>query len=406
MKKIINTTKEKYKILDFLYDDNEVEIDYYSDEEDKINAVITEGMDITDFFHLKYEDLPSIINIDILSTKIGNDIIIGHGISKENNVITIKFYFDNLTDVENYKEFTIYELLRTTEKIAKTKDNIKILSEFSNDSGVYSMTLGVIVPFKETIEGTYFEAKKELDILFIEAEKYLMRFDEIVASTNKYTLTLPDTLKTCISQYLLFFEEFVFRAKGKTVLVNVNKINKGLEVEINPLASASPVEISTWLKEYVDFIRQKIENLTINFENGVSTFEANILIIDLKNQISTLKNSVEIANLRSQQLLDENSFLRTLALSYAQKAPQLVLENENNKKNLKNLIAKGNISEAINELKKIIINNEKYLNQIILLEFRFNRTNYEIRNGISNNDDSKLELTKIINNILDLIDEI
>ncbi len=146
---------------------------------------------------------------------------------------------------------------------------------------------------------------------------------EQVSRFNYFTLPLPDKIKTAIKQYLMYFNEYVFVAKGKRIHFEVKFAKNGLEVEV--LKEEATEDISRYLEEYLGFIKRNIDDIQPEFETNLPAIKQDLLTIELKNQLRHLQTSLEIKQV-------EIKFLNEKIADVEERAEQyynlLILENK------------------------------------------------------------------------------
>jgi Leucine-rich repeat (LRR) protein len=109
-------------------------------------------------------------------------------------------------------------------------------------------------------------------------------------------------IKVAFYQYLLYFNIYIEKSKGKRLDLRVEEDDTGLIIS-GHLKDRS--FIVTYLKEYVGFIKGKVEKIEPVFEKDVSSTEKELTMIELRNQIRHLQSQLELKNLESKMLNSE-----------------------------------------------------------------------------------------------------
>ncbi len=113
---------------------------------------------------------------------------------------------------------------------------------------------------------------------------------------------IPEVLKTCLQQYILFFKEFLKKVKGKEIYFNVTSIAVGLRIDIDPKEIGDFEELQKWFDEYMGYIYERGKEFKVEFEKEVSDIEAKLAMAELKNQIRYLEGQLEINKLTIENL--------------------------------------------------------------------------------------------------------
>jgi hypothetical protein len=127
-------------------------------------------------------------------------------------------------------------------------------------------------------------------------------------------LDLPEALKIAFKQYLIYFSDFVLRAKGKRIHFEVRSVGEGLEVEV--LKEEATDEINKYLAEYMGFIGARVENIDPEFQADVTLRERDLLLVELRGQVRHLQSSLEIKRLEVEFLRDKIHALEMQAERY------------------------------------------------------------------------------------------
>lgn len=315
MEKLI-ITKEGDKITDFNINGEIVDVDYFDYGEEIICAVIMKNMTIEEFFHLSKSDIPEVTNIDILvkpQLAIQFDFenfIYGNGFQKDENKFYQKFYLDNILGGDELYDKPGVLFVSVLEKVLTAKNDVEIFTNLEIDD-VARIGFKLELEFKDTVENQYNEALKIVNEYCKETLKILNDVDEAIIAKS-FKIRLPKEIRTAVKQYLIFFEEFVYKSKGYKIDLSIKKTEEGLQVNISEKENTSLDKLKNWMTEFVGLLYQNIDNLTIEFETPTTDFKADLLIADLKNQITSMKNSLEIARVENKYLSKDVDYLKEL----------------------------------------------------------------------------------------------
>ena len=142
--------------------------------------------------------------------------------------------------------------------------------------------------------------------------KQLNNYEESIMS-NIYNIPVDSKLKTALKQYLIYFPEYIEKAKGKKIKFEVTSTDEFLNIHIGKNADIDVV--NDYLMEYVGFIKTSIDKINPEIRSDLDKSESELLIIELKSQIRNLKTSMEIKNLE-KKFLDEQVHMLKDLLNY------------------------------------------------------------------------------------------
>jgi small GTP-binding protein len=128
----------------------------------------------------------------------------------------------------------------------------------------------------------------------IEEESYL-----------KQTLKVPKEFQTAIKQYLVYFNDFVRKAKGMGIKLEIHTGDDGLDLLLEDKAGTNIPLINKYLSEYTGFIKENIDNLAIFPESNMSDNNLGLLMIELRAQIRNLKTYLETIIFTNNRLKDD-----------------------------------------------------------------------------------------------------
>jgi Leucine-rich repeat (LRR) protein len=135
-------------------------------------------------------------------------------------------------------------------------------------------------------------------------------------------IEIPEALRTAFQQYLIFFNNFIEKAKSVKVDLQINQYNKGLEISYSN--SIDTPKIQEYLNEYIGFIRQEVDNINPKFETKLSKPKKDIFIVELKSQVRHLTGQVEIKKVENNMLQKQVEMLHEV-LVIGRQNPQPIL---------------------------------------------------------------------------------
>ncbi len=220
---------------------------------------------------------------------------------------------------------------------------------------------------------------------------------------------IPEVLKTCLQQYIVYFREFLFKVKGIKIFFNVSLIEEGLRLEIKPNEIGDGVKLQSWFDEYMEYIYEKEEEFKVNFETEVSDNEARIAMAELKNQIRYLESQLEIHAIAINALTSGNqSTMRRLQFpnkdNYFSNRNYSDIDDYLNA--LRNLLEKVKVRAAIDLLKDYTSHSGDLSisgDEIILLKSRLNSIEHEKLHEQISSDTYITKKQNIIMHILKII---
>lgn len=153
-------------------------------------------------------------------------------------------------------------------------------------------------------------------------------------------IELPETLRTAFQQYLVFFNDFIEKAKGIKIDLQVSKYDNGLEITY-PITIDSR-KIQSYLNEYIGFIRQKIDKVNPIFEKSIVQANRDLFIVELKNQLRHLTGQFEIKKVENNLLQKQVDMLYEV-LVVEKKNPQPIQINSSSQA-ISNSTATSNVT--------------------------------------------------------------
>lgn len=231
-------------------------------------------------------------------------------------------------------------------------------------------------------------------------------------STN-FRLNIPKVLLTAFQQYLLFFREYVYAAKGISVNYDVFVIGGALEISIEFSESLNDNLFVEYLEEYLDFARTNSVEV-INVEGNPEPNEIDLLRLNLELQVSNLSNQLKMKNWQIKYLeseleakrLEAKEMLSLIAkdISREIKVGEVVQGDRRNvHSECLRLIKEGLIEQVFDLLFNAGIENQDYYDDLLLLSRRWKDNENNDTRGIVDSGDYRRERSKISSSLLTLI---
>ncbi|WP_256006831.1 leucine-rich repeat domain-containing protein [Pedobacter deserti] len=129
-------------------------------------------------------------------------------------------------------------------------------------------------------------------------------------------------LKTAFFQYLIYFNSFVEKTKGKVFDLEVSSDDTGLTIS-GQVTDKEFIQI--YLIEFVGFIKEKVELIDPVFERSLTSNERELVMIELRNQVRHLSSQIELRNLENKMLTGEvNRLMRIIEFDKSHPQPILI----------------------------------------------------------------------------------
>jgi len=122
-------------------------------------------------------------------------------------------------------------------------------------------------------------------------------------------IKIPEDLRFGFKQYLVYFNEYLDKAKGLNIGLEIHSDEEGLELLVRSEHADKLSMINEYLSEYTDFIAKGINNITIVSDENTDEKHAAMLIVELRNQIRHLESNLEIKQVENHFLTDNVKFL-------------------------------------------------------------------------------------------------
>ncbi|HYG16317.1 MAG TPA: leucine-rich repeat domain-containing protein [Bacteroidia bacterium] len=176
-----------------------------------------------------------------------------------------------------------------------------------------------------------------LDIIDISENPLVFPYDQLInksllqwyhffnAKNGKINLgKIPQSIKTAIKQYLLYFSDYVKNFKGLDIKIEITDTTDGLEVNFNDSIDESIV--SDLLNEYLNFVGSNVEKVKPDFDIEKDEIAKDVAIVDLRNQLRFLQSSLETKAVEVRALRQERDNYFTL-LSTERQNPRPIMIN-------------------------------------------------------------------------------
>jgi hypothetical protein len=200
----------------------------------------------------------------------------------------------------------------------------KLPTEMSNLKSLTKITLAgnpITFPHGKALKGILPSQNALFQVLhhFVNEGAYTDRenFDKV----NR-KIEIPEALRTAFQQYLVFFNDFIEKAKSVKVDLQIKQYSEGLEISYSN--SIDTPKIQEYLNEYIGFIKQEVDNIKPKFETKLSKNKKDIFIVELKNQVRHLTGQVEIKKVENNLLQRQVEMLHEVLVIGSQN-PQPIL---------------------------------------------------------------------------------
>lgn len=393
--------------------------DGYNNNE--INELIHNNLDLQRMLRRSFRDIYGTgIFVGILGY---GGVFIGNIINKENGM----FYAENESYILSSNIKGVFKKLGFGSNEIKSIPSCNAL--ILNVEGK-----GEVLPFVDVsrIERNYYKKRGTN-----KNENFQFHFTEILDSDYFYDIReknyefkavlkkIPFALTTAIQQYLLFFREYVSTAKQVKIDFDVLKKEEGeLELTLRLNKEEDLERIQEYLKEYIALSREKFGS-PINVEGDPKPEEIDLLRLRIEQQINNLNMEIKFRDYKInhlekniEDLRQERQFiLENLGKSIDHSI--LLLKNTNNKllenkvsapKSIelsKECLSKGQISDAFILAKSVCKENDcSELNDVILLESKWNIILRQKNLGLKKPNEIEIEESRIIEGLIYILDTI
>jgi len=144
-------------------------------------------------------------------------------------------------------------------------------------------------------------------------------------------IQVSDKIHTIVKQYLVFFNDFVKKAKNKDIDFEVISIEDGLRLKLLVNDEYEFENIIKYLNEYIDFVKKNIDDLEVHFETNLEKDERTEFINDLKDEILHLNSRLKIKSDENKKLIqDVDRFYNLLKLNLSNPTPVFIKLNQDN----------------------------------------------------------------------------
>ena len=276
---------------------------------------------------------------------------------RNNDEFRIKYYFFQ-ADYQNLKGIPAIELLRYAEILAVQKNNIEITYPYEKDYDTADVGFVVKGDFGESFKDLYNNCNSIIDDLLEEVRKRYDSFTNVLQS-HKFQLNLPEEVVVPISQYLLYFNDYVQKAKGITVNMNLIKTTYGVELSFEQSDEIGIDSIKEWMFEYVSFTKQNINDISFPTSINLNENQLSIISLKLKQQISHLQNSLDIIRMENKLLKENSDYLKLLVQNFSNQPIQINNYIKNDSYNFVNEVINSSnlLSSNDQELVRLIYEN-------------------------------------------------
>ncbi len=237
--------------------------------------------------------------------------------------------------------------------------------------------------------------------LMIAKEKAEIAIKNISEKLNRYTfLKLDDFVKNAVIQYLSYFSSFVSESRKTSIKLNIEEVDEGINISFDSSDDIDELTLKDWFDDYIDFLYNKDEVITIDTDKSVTSDESDIIILKLKNQINNFNRQIDIAKVENSFLKDEVKYLRNVTNLLSAKSNQFFISstNQDSVSNNQNYYSNGSqfIGNTINDAINISNVDERLLT--LISDFSRNEKEknqlYESFNKVKDNTTNEKEKKK------------
>jgi len=109
-----------------------------------------------------------------------------------------------------------------------------------------------------------------------------------------FSFKVPSEMKTAVKQYLVYFQEYVEKSKGKKIIFEVKSTEDGVLIETSENDDLK--ELNNYFNEYLSFVKSNIDDLKPQFEVPLSETKKELVVLELKQQVFHFKQQLELKN--------------------------------------------------------------------------------------------------------------
>lgn len=145
-----------------------------------------------------------------------------------------------------------------------------------------------------------------------------------------FEFKVPQEMTTAVKQYLIYFQEYVQKTKGKKIVFEVRSTDEGVLIETSNSDNLN--EINSYFNEYLSFVKSNIDDLQPKFEVPVTDPKKELVVLELKQQVVHLKQQIEFKNFQVKYLENQVSdYFNLLTLQNSRPLPIYInaLSNSN-----------------------------------------------------------------------------
>lgn len=355
-------------------------------------------------FHLRYfSNFFSCIEVD---SKIPFEMEFNHGIGKIYNTQLNEEYTFNYLNINYFLENEIikYNDILIGKDLSKhTSNGLALASLFSSLKEIKN---------KLNYVNLFFVINKP-EVIFPKVIYNLAKFVEIIDSyrhTHKtFYFKIPYSTNSILRQFLLFFSDFVKRAKGHKIYFDVTSKEDFIIIEIHSNEDKPIEDIIDYLREYILLLNQDEDKLTIDLEIDLTNSEFNFLILELKQQILHYKQSIEILKARNYELIEDVNYFKEIVkeLTKTKLLPaniQVIPQSSYQTKFLE-LISQNKLEKCIIELIEFLTNQNRteLTKEVITQSAKLNEVEQHKRYGTLSQSNIELRRNQIISALTDII---
>lgn len=292
-------------------------------------------------------------------------------LTKEEGKPYVQVWMDFYYETWELKWSIVLYINKFKEIILRKVENasIDLDVEADSDNDYYSVVLEIWLDDINNIKEDILQVLTLVIESFSETDDELF-YENIKPNTYIYKINIESKFTTALKQYLIYFPEYVNKAKGISINFEVVSESDGLAIQIAKDVDFQLVE--EYLKEYVGFIKQNIDNIQPKIDNHLTEFDNKLFIMELKNQIQYLNTTLQIKNLEIDRLGEiVNDFKNLLSDSIKASGNNqiaLTVQTQAISNSSSNIELKFNLHEELQniqrelfELKGLIVNSDENL---------------------------------------------
>jgi len=359
MKKRIEVIRSKGQIIDYKINDDSMEWDIYDVQKKSVNISMIQNSSVEDIYHFQKDDYLVLSDFYFLGDSQNIDVPYAAGISvhRRDEEFYLNIYIDNGTVVDEIKGHSVPQVFKYVEIIAKTKEFFEVVIPFEFEDSVH-FGLRIHSELRNSTKEFVEYSIKVMNDLIHETITHFDKLDKAIRS-NKFIVNLDEEIITPISQYLLFFREYILKSKNENISIDINRIEKGIQISFPESNSIKISLIKEWMMEYLSHVNNKTSEFQVNYETEKSENSKKLLQLSLKQEVSSLENRMEIVKMENGLLKENNEYLKLILQNLSNQPTQVTTFIKNDTYNFidKAISESKHLSNSDREILKLIDQN-------------------------------------------------